>query len=75
MKTTKSNTAATLAHTISSTNKQKKTLSKKSSFKQTTVDKENERTITTKESDAGIHLTQILNYYRERVEAFEKDRV
>ena len=30
---------------------------------------------TTKESDLGIHMTQILNYYRDRVEAFERDRV
>ena len=28
-----------------------------------------------KESDMGIHMTQILNYYRSRVEAFEKDRM
>lgn len=27
-----------------------------------------------KERDAGIHLTQILSYYRGRVEAFERDR-
>jgi len=25
--------------------------------------------------DAGIHMTQILTYYRQRVEAFEKDRM
>ncbi len=30
---------------------------------------------TSKDSDQGIHLTQILNYYRSRVEAFERDRV
>jgi hypothetical protein len=30
---------------------------------------------TTKEVDMGIHMTQILNYYRQRVEAFEKDRM
>jgi hypothetical protein len=30
---------------------------------------------TSKESDMGIHMTSILNYYRSRVEAFEKDRV
>jgi hypothetical protein len=29
----------------------------------------------TKEVDTGIHMTQILNYYRQRVEAFEKDRM
>lgn len=28
-----------------------------------------------KDSDMGIHMTQILNYYRSRVEAFEKDRM
>ena len=28
-----------------------------------------------KDSDMGIHMTQILNYYRGRVEAFEKDRM
>jgi len=28
-----------------------------------------------KDVDAGIHMTQILTYYRQRVEAFEKDRM
>jgi hypothetical protein len=30
---------------------------------------------TSKEVDMGIQMTEILNYYRSRVEAFEKDRV
>lgn len=32
------------------------------------------QTSVTREADVGMHLTQILNYYRGRVEAFERDR-
>ena len=78
MKTTKPDATLVRAHTQSSKAKTLvsntvKTVAKQSSLKK--KEKETtERIESTKEADAGIHLTQILNYYRGRVEAFEKDR-
>lgn len=78
MKTAKTKNPAYQNKTISSSKKAITELDKvKKTTKLFTSTKENKQqtsTATTKESDMGIHLTQILNYYRERVEAFEKDR-
>jgi hypothetical protein len=78
MKTTKPDTTLARSHTQSSKAKTLVSNTVKTIAKQSTLKKKEkettERIESTKEADAGIHLTQILNYYRGRVEAFEKDR-
>ncbi|CDW87267.1 UNKNOWN [Stylonychia lemnae] len=76
MKTTNKQNSAFQNKTISSSTKGGVTEKQRAlKYKKQTTIKEEPTHIQTKESDAGIHLTQILNYYRERVEAFEKDRI